>query len=93
MTARILASTENMSYADWLELRRQGIGGSEASVVCGINRYKSPVELWMEKTNQMPSPEDEAFMCQATPKNSGGEYLYIGCWEVEQGITTTGGHG
>ena len=26
--------------------------------------------------------EDSAFMCQATPKNSGGEYLYIGCWEV-----------
>ena len=23
-------------------------------------------------------------MCQATPKNSGGEYLYIGCWELEQ---------
>ena len=28
--------------------------------------------------------EDGAFMCQATPKGSGGEYLYIGCWEVEQ---------
>jgi len=27
--------------------------------------------------------EDGAFMCQATPKNSGGEYLYIGCWEVD----------
>ena len=26
--------------------------------------------------------EDGAFMCQATPKNSGGEYLYIGSWEV-----------
>ena len=26
--------------------------------------------------------EDGAFICQATPKNSGGEYLYIGCWEV-----------
>ena len=26
--------------------------------------------------------EDGAFMCQATPKNSGGEYLYIGCWEI-----------
>ena len=26
--------------------------------------------------------EDGAFMCQATPKGSGGEYLYIGCWEV-----------
>ncbi len=27
--------------------------------------------------------EDGAFMCQATPKGSGGEYLYIGCWEVD----------
>lgn len=26
--------------------------------------------------------EDGAFMCQATPKGSYREYLYIGCWEV-----------
>ena len=49
MSAIVLASTENMSYEDWLEHRKSGIGGSDASVVCGINRYKSPVELWMEK--------------------------------------------
>ncbi len=55
--AKILASTENMSYEDWLEHRKLGIGGSDASVVCGINRYKSPVELWMEKTNQLPTQE------------------------------------
>ena len=57
MSAKVLASTENMPYADWLEYRKQGIGGSDASVVCGINRYKSPVELWMEKTNQIPPQE------------------------------------
>ena len=57
MSAKILASTENMPYADWLELRRLGIGGSDASVVCGINRYKSPVELWMDKTGQLPPQE------------------------------------
>ena len=57
MPAKILVSTEDMPYADWLEYRKQGIGGSDASVVCGINRYKSPVELWMEKTDQMPSQE------------------------------------
>ena len=34
-------------------------------------------------------PEDGAFMCGATPKGSYGEYLYIGCWEVEQEPTTT----
>lgn len=57
MTARVLTSTENLPYADWLEYRKRGIGGSDASVVCGINRYKSPVELWMEKTNQLPCQE------------------------------------
>ena len=55
--AKVLVSTENMPYADWLEYRKQGIGGSDASVVCGINRYKSPVELWMEKTGQIPAQE------------------------------------
>lgn len=57
MSATVLTSTENMPYADWLEYRKRGIGGSDASVVCGISRYKSPVELWMEKTNQIPCQE------------------------------------
>lgn len=57
MPAKVLVSTENMPYEDWLEYRKQGIGGSDASVVCGINRYKSPIELWMEKTGQLPHQE------------------------------------
>lgn len=57
MPAQVLVSTENMPYEDWLEYRKQGIGGSDASVVCGISRYKSPVELWMEKTDQLPYQE------------------------------------
>ena len=55
--AVILASTETMSYEEWLEYRKLGLGGSDASVVCGINKYKSPVELWMEKTNQLQAQE------------------------------------
>ena len=57
MAAKIVTSTENLSYEDWLEFRKTGIGGSDASVVCGMNRYKFPVELWMEKTNRQPSQE------------------------------------
>jgi putative phage-type endonuclease len=55
--AVVLASTENMDYAEWLGLRKKGIGGSDASVICGVNRWKSPVELWMEKTNKLPYQE------------------------------------
>lgn len=57
MPAKILVSTENMPYADWLEYRKQGIGGSDASVVCGVSRYKSPMELWLDKTGQLPAQE------------------------------------
>lgn len=57
MPANVLVLTENLPYADWLEYRKRGIGGSDASVVCGISRYKSPVELWMEKTNQLQAQE------------------------------------
>ena len=57
MSFKVLASTGNMPYEEWLEHRKQGIGGSDASIVCGINRYKSPVELWLDKTGQLPPQE------------------------------------
>jgi putative phage-type endonuclease len=57
----ILASTENMSHEEWLEHRLLGLGGSDASIVCGINRYKTAIELWMEKTGQFaPDSAGEA---------------------------------
>jgi putative phage-type endonuclease len=52
--AYVLTSTENLSHEDWLECRNLGIGGSDASVVCGINKWKSPVELYMEKLKLSP---------------------------------------
>jgi len=57
----ILVSTENISHADWLSYRNLGIGGSDASVVCGINKWKSPVELYMEKKGMLlPTEAGEA---------------------------------
>ena len=55
--AIVLAHTSDLSYEEWLDCRRLGIGGSDASIVCGINKYKSPIELFMEKTGQMPYQE------------------------------------
>jgi len=36
----------------WLEERKKGIGGSEASMVIGVNPWKSKLELWNEKVTQ-----------------------------------------
>ena len=41
MNARALVKTVNMSRADWLRYRTMGIGGSDVSVIAGINPYKS----------------------------------------------------
>jgi len=53
----VLVSTVNMSNVDWLKYRNKGIGGSDVSILCGINKYKSAVELWMEKTGQIEPKE------------------------------------
>ena len=57
MSAIVLKSTVGLSREEWLSYRRLGIGGSDASVVCGINKYKSPIELWMEKIGLAPYQE------------------------------------
>lgn len=37
---------------EWLELRKQGIGGSECSSILGLNPYMSNLALWKIKTNR-----------------------------------------
>lgn len=54
-------------HAKWLETRNAGIGGSDASVIMGLNPYKSPYQLWLEKTGQAEAPD-----------LSGNQYIYWG---------------
>lgn len=35
----------------WLELRRTGIGGSDAGAIMGLNKYASPLTVYMQKKN------------------------------------------
>jgi putative phage-type endonuclease len=60
-TAKRLVSTKDMAYQDWLEVRKQGIGSSDAATACGLNPYMSMLELWLIKTGrQTQSIEDES---------------------------------
>ena len=34
----------------WLDTRREGIGGSDASTIAGVNPYTTLYELWLDKT-------------------------------------------
>jgi putative phage-type endonuclease len=47
-----LVSTKDLSRADWLNVRKGGIGSSDAAAAVGLNPYQSQLELWMIKTGR-----------------------------------------
>ena len=47
-----LVKTNDLSREDWLEVRKTGIGSSDAAAAVGLNPYKSALELWLEKTGK-----------------------------------------
>lgn len=58
-TAKRLVNTKNLSHEKWLEVRKQGIGSSDAAAACGIHPYLSMLELWMIKTGRLHSHLDD----------------------------------
>ena len=39
----------DMTHDEWLKWRRSGIGGSDAGVALGLNPYKTPLDLYLDK--------------------------------------------
>ena len=44
--------TKDLSREEWLKWRKNGIGGSDVSALLGISKWKSALELWLDKTGQ-----------------------------------------
>ncbi len=42
---------------DWDKVRALGIGGSDIGAVCGYNKYRSPLDVWLDKMGQTPPIE------------------------------------
>ncbi|MFR4400922.1 MAG: YqaJ viral recombinase family protein, partial [Peptococcus niger] len=54
--------TLDMSQEEWLEQRKKGIGGSDAGAICGLNPWKSAVEVYLDKLGELPPVEDNERM-------------------------------
>lgn len=51
---------EEVRYAtdeEWREARKGGVGGSDVAAIMGISKWKSPLEVWLEKTGRAESPD------------------------------------
>jgi putative phage-type endonuclease len=48
----IIADHADLTNDQWRDLRRSGIGGSDAGAIMGVSRYASPLTVWMDKTGR-----------------------------------------
>ena len=44
--------SNDIGRLEWLQARRAGIGGSDIGAILGLSRYRSPVDVWLDKTGQ-----------------------------------------
>ncbi len=55
MSAQLIMTVEQIQEdrEAWHNMRQTGLGGTDASVVAGCNKYRSLFYLWLEKTGQL----------------------------------------
>lgn len=53
-----------MRREEWLQLRKSGIGGSDAGAICGLNPYASPMSVYRDKTCEELTDLDSETMRQ-----------------------------
>ena len=59
-----MISTAGMPRAEWLELRRTGIGGSDAAAIVCLSPWATPYTVYMDKLGLIPEKEDTEAMRQ-----------------------------
>ena len=56
-----LVSTLNLGKKEWLKYRKGGISGSDAGAICGLNPYRTAIQVYNDKrTNEIEEFDNEA---------------------------------
>jgi len=84
-SAVFVGNFENGS-AEWHELRKTGIGGSDIAAVCGVSPWTSPFALWARKTGRI---DDTLETSEAMAWGNRLESVVLDTLEQEHGWTLT----
>lgn len=63
-TNHTVADTRGMEREEWLKLRKNGIGGSDASAILGLNPYATPLSVYRDKIGEGKEKDDNEAMRQ-----------------------------
>lgn len=56
--------TRNMPREEWLQHRRNSIGGSDAAAILGMHKHATAMTVWGDKTGRIPPEEENEAMRQ-----------------------------
>lgn len=56
----VLAGTADMSRIDWLNARRKGIGGSDMAAILGLDPYRTPLAVYLDKVGELPDDDEQS---------------------------------
>lgn len=59
-----LVDINKISHEGWLKYRKMGITGTDASCICGLNPYKSAMQVFIDKTTETIEDFDNESMRQ-----------------------------
>ena len=59
-----LTATLGLDKEEWLRCRKQGLGGSDAGAVCGLNPYRTAIQVYQDKTTDEIEDIDNEAMRQ-----------------------------
>ena len=59
-----LTATLGLDKEEWLRCRKQGLGGSDAVAVCGLNPYRTAIQVYQDKTTDEIEDIDNEAMRQ-----------------------------
>ena len=58
----VLANVSDLTNAEWLKIRKTGIGGSEIAALFGKSNYASPLSIYMDKLSDEIKEEENDFL-------------------------------
>lgn len=81
-----IESVPEVGSPDWLQWRRNGIGASEIGAACGVSKYKTRYQLWLDKTGRSePTPDNPAMRWgRRHERGLVEDWTSEECYEVEE---------
>jgi putative phage-type endonuclease len=58
--SKVITGTKSLTRLEWLQRRQQGIGGSDAGAILGMNKWKTPFQVYLDKAEPISQESEQS---------------------------------